>query len=180
MKVFAPLLLMASTADAHCEYSTSHNPIPITAAKPCYIDRFSKLMVNGVAEEQEWTSIRQTKNYQGNQGVTDVNSVDIRCFQNRAGTSTATAAAGDRLGFVAMSAVTHFGPVSFYMARVPEGRDINTWDGAGNVWFKVAEISAVSAGGGALTSDVATWPAYSNYHPTGLSLFNHALAVANP
>ncbi len=96
--------------------------------------------------------------------MTDVNSQDIRCFQNRAGSSTATVAAGDKLGFVAMSAVTHFGPVSFYMARVPEGKDINTWDGAGNVWFKVGEISAVSGAGG-LTSGEATWPAYSMFSP---------------
>jgi hypothetical protein len=114
-----------------------------------------------VAEEKEWTSVRQTKNYQGNFGVTDVSSPDIRCFQMKPGTSTATVAAGDRLGFVAMSAVTHFGPVSFYMARVPEGQNINTWDGAGNVWFKVAEISAVPGPNGALTSGEATWPAYS-------------------
>lgn len=124
-------------------------------------DRFSKLIINGVAEEKEWTSVRQTKNYQGNQGVTDVNSPDMRCFQNRPGTATATAAAGDRLGFVAMSAVTHFGPVSFYMARVPEGQNINTWEAAGNVWFKVGEISAVPSNGGGLTSGEATWPAYS-------------------
>ncbi|GAB1318428.1 cellulase [Madurella fahalii] len=141
MKLTSLLLLLAATAEAHY--------------------RFSKLIVNGVAEEREWTSVRQTKNYQGNFGVTDVNSPDIRCFQMRSGTSTATVAAGDKLGFVAMSAVTHFGPVSFYMARVPDGRDINTWDGAGNVWFKVAEISAVPSPGGGLTSGEATWPAYN-------------------
>ncbi|KAK4152983.1 glycoside hydrolase [Chaetomidium leptoderma] len=141
MKLLASLLLMAATADAHY--------------------RFSKLIVNGVAEEREWISVRQTKNFQGNQGVTDVNSQDIRCFQNKPGTATATAAAGDKLGFVAMSSITHFGPVSFYMARVPEGRDINTWDGAGNVWFKAAEITAVPSGGGGLTSGEATWPAYN-------------------
>ncbi len=125
-------------------------------------DRFPKLIVNGVAEDKEWTSVRQTKNFQDNHGVTDVNSQDIRCFQNKPGTSTAPVAAGQQLGFVAMSAVTHFGPVSFYMARVPEGKDINTWDGAGNVWFKAGEISAVQTAGG-LTSGEATWPAYSNY-----------------
>jgi hypothetical protein len=133
------------------------------------LDRFSKLIVNGVAEDKEWISVRQTKNFQGNQGVTDVNSQDIRCFQNKPGTSTATVAAGHKLGFVAMSAVTHFGPVSFYMARVPEGRDINTWDGAGNVWFKVAEISAVPSHGGSLTSAEATWPAYSTFQTLSLS-----------
>ena len=146
-------------------------------------DRFSKLIVNGVAEEKEWTSVRQTKNYQGNQGVTDVNSPDMRCFQNRPGTATATAAAGDRLGFVAMSAVTHFGPVSFYMARVPEGQNINTWEAAGNVWFKVGEISAVPSNGGGLTSGEATWPAYSRtsviFQPFFFSFFLFSFTQTN-
>jgi hypothetical protein len=123
-------------------------------------DRFSKLVVNGEPEDKEWTAVRQTKNYQGNQGVTDVNSADMRCYQMRPGTATATVAAGDKLGFVANAAVTHFGPVQFYMARVPDGSDINTYEATGNVWFKVASISAVQ-GAGALTSSDATWPAYS-------------------
>jgi hypothetical protein len=106
--------------------------------------------------------------------VTDVNSQDIRCFQMKAGTSTAAVAAGTKLGFVAMSAITHFGPVSFYMARVPDGRDINTWDGAGNVWFKVAEISAVPGANGALTSGEDTWPAYSTLSlSTSWKLISH-------
>jgi hypothetical protein len=122
-------------------------------------DRFSKFIVNGVAETKEWTSVRQTKNYQGNQGVTDISSADMRCYQMRPGTATANVTAGDELGFVAMSAVTHFGPVSFYMAKAPDSANLNTWEAAGNVWFKVGSISAPAAG--PLTSDVSTWPAYS-------------------
>lgn len=85
----------------------------------------------------------------------------MRCFQMAPGTGTATVAAGDTLGFVAMSSVSHFGPVQFYMARVPDGADINTWEAAGNVWFKAASISAVPNASGALTSGEDTWPAYS-------------------
>lgn len=96
-----------------------------------------------------------TKNYQGNQGVTDVNSPDMRCFQMRPGTTTATIAAGEKLGFVANAEVTHFGPVQFYMAKVPDTADINTWEATGNVWFKAASISAVKSGAG------WDWPAYS-------------------
>jgi hypothetical protein len=121
------------------------------------------LVINGEPEAKEWTAVRQTKNYQGNQGVTDVNSPDMRCFQMRGGTSTATVAAGDTLGFVANAQVTHFGPVQFYMAKVPAGANINNWDAAGNVWFKVGSIDAKSGAGGALTSGEATWPAYSKY-----------------
>ncbi|KAF2014477.1 lytic polysaccharide monooxygenase [Aaosphaeria arxii CBS 175.79] len=140
MQLFASMLLLAATAQAHY--------------------RFSKLVIGGQQEAKEWTSIRQTKNYQGNQGVTDVNSADMRCFQNRPGTGTATVAAGDTLGFVALSQISHFGPVQFYMAKVPESADINTWEAAGNVWFKVAKIDARPGAGGALTSGEDTWPAY--------------------
>lgn len=81
----------------------------------------------------------------------------MRCFQNRAGTGTATVAAGETLGFVAAASVSHFGPVQFYMAKVPDSADINTWEASGNVWFKAASISAV---GSPLTSGASTWPAY--------------------
>jgi len=115
-------------------------------------------VVNGVEEAAEWTAVRMTKNYQGNQGVTDVNSPDMRCFQMRPGTTTATIAAGEKLGFVANAEVTHFGPVQFYMAKVPDTADINTWEAAGNVWFKAGSISAVKSGAG------WDWPAYSMVH----------------
>ncbi|KAF1837465.1 glycoside hydrolase family 61 protein-like protein [Decorospora gaudefroyi] len=137
MHILTPLLLLASTAQAHY--------------------RFSKLVLNGVPETTEWTSVRQTKNYQTNSGVTSVTSPDMRCFQNRPGTGTATVAAGDTLGFVASPAISHFGPVQFYMAKVPDSANINTWEPAGNVWFKAASIATV---GSPLTSGASTWPAY--------------------
>ncbi|KAI0179572.1 glycoside hydrolase family 61 protein [Hypoxylon sp. FL1284] len=118
---------------------------------------FSKLVINGKAEAAEWTSIRMTKNYQSNAGVTSVGSPDMRCYQLRAGTATATVAAGDTLGFLAVSSITHFGPVQFYAARVPDGANVNTWEAAGNVWFKIGSISAVPP----LGSTESTWPAYN-------------------
>ena len=99
-----------------------------------------------------------TKNYQDDHGVTDVNSADIRCFQMRAGTGTATIAAGGTLGFVADQGVTHPGPVQFYMTKVPEGKDINTYEAAGNVWFKVAAIDGTNPTG---KQSGFTWPTYS-------------------
>ncbi|KAK0670337.1 glycoside hydrolase [Cercophora samala] len=141
MKPTTLLLLAASGAEAHY--------------------RFSKLIVDGVPEAREWGFVRQSKNYQSNAGVTDVNSNDMRCYQMRAGTATATVSAGSRLGFAAMSAVTHFGPVSFYMARVPDGANVNTWEPAGNVWFKVGEISAQAGPDGKLGSTEQNWPAYN-------------------
>lgn len=120
------------------------------------LDRFSKLIINGEPELKEWTSIRQTKNYQDDHGVTDINSVDLRCFQMKAGSGTATIAAGGTLGFVADQGITHPGPVQFYMAKVPEGKDINTWDASGNVWFKAASIGAASTPG----AKALSWPTY--------------------
>lgn len=74
--------------------------------------------------------------------------------------STATVAAGETLGFIAEASVSHFGPVQFYMAKVPDGVDINTWEASGNIWFKAASISAV---GSPLTSTASTWPAYRTF-----------------
>ena len=98
--------------------------------------------------------MRMTKNYQDDHGVTDVNSADIRCFQMRAGTGTATVAAGGSIGFVADQTVTHPGPVQFYMARVPDTANINSWEAAGNVWFKVASTSGTPGG------NEFNWPTY--------------------
>lgn len=86
----------------------------------------------------------------------------MRCFQMKPGTSTASAVAGDTLGFIAAAEVSHFGPVQFYMAKVPSGADVNTWEPSGNVWFKVAKIDAVKGAGG-YTSGEDTWPAYSMF-----------------
>ncbi|KAF2652577.1 lytic polysaccharide monooxygenase [Lophiostoma macrostomum CBS 122681] len=124
------------------------------------IDRFPKLIINGQTDAAEWTNVRQTKNYQTNQGVTDVSSPDMRCYQMKAGSGSATVAAGDTLGFAAAASISHFGPVQFYMARVPDSADINTWEASGNVWFKAASIDAVKSASGTLTSDETTWPAY--------------------
>ncbi|KAJ9139509.1 Glycoside hydrolase family 61 protein [Coniochaeta hoffmannii] len=142
MKAQYSLLLVAATVQAHY--------------------RFSKLIINGEPELKEWTSIRQTKNYQDDHGVTDINSVDLRCFQMKAGSGTATIAAGGTLGFVADQGITHPGPVQFYMAKVPEGKDINTWDASGNVWFKAASIGAASTPG----AKALSWPTYLKKNAT--------------
>jgi len=110
----------------------------------------------GIGTPKKWTAVRQIKNFQGNHGVSDVNSQDMRCFQMRSGTTTASINAGGTLGFVANAQTTHFGPLSFYMARVPDSANINTWETSGDVWFKVASIDGVRASGG------WTWPAFGS------------------
>jgi len=113
--------------------------------------------VNGLAEDKEWGFVRETKNYQDDHGVTDVTSVDLRCFQLKPGGSAATAtlAAGGTLGFIADQGIDHPGPVQFYMAKTPDGKSIDSWDGSGQVWFKVAFL------GDTITSKGVQWPTYS-------------------
>ncbi|KAF8855959.1 hypothetical protein BDZ45DRAFT_792144 [Acephala macrosclerotiorum] len=98
MKLFAPFLLLAASAQAHY--------------------RFSKLIVDGTTDAKEWVYIRETKSYQDDHRVIDVNSVDLRCFQTKGSAGTATIAAGGSLSF-------------FYMARVPDGRRLVLWMGKG-------------------------------------------------
>lgn len=59
------------------------------------------------------------------------------------------------------------------MARVPDDKDINSWEATGNVWFKVGSISAVQ-NGGPLSGTEAVWPAYrtSNARLTNITSAN--------
>lgn len=34
--------------------------------------------------------------------------------------------------------MNHPGPTQYYLAKVPDGKDVKTWDGAGAVWFKIS------------------------------------------
>ena len=69
------------------------------------------------------------------------------------GTETLTVAAGGTVGMVSNPAPYHPGPLQFYMAKVPEGQSINTWDGSGPVWFKVYYKGPAS-----FTSSSVVWP----------------------
>ena len=76
--------------------------------------------------------------------MTDVTSNAIRCYPLAAGTSAKTASvnAGDTVAFTAVTSVSHPGPMQFYMAKVPSGQTAETWDGSGNVWFKIYQEEA--------------------------------------
>ncbi|KAK4447176.1 putative glycoside hydrolase [Podospora aff. communis PSN243] len=145
--------------------------------------KFPRLIVNGKPESADWLAVRKTKvtNSRDNGGVSDVNSADIRCFGGSPGKATVTVAAGDTLGFVASASVMHFGPCQFYMARVPDDKDINTWEATGNVWFKAGSLSAVQSGG-ALSGNAATWLAYQKTQvsfkvPTNIPSGNYLVRV---
>lgn len=56
-------------------------------------------------------------------------------------------AAGSSVGFKASPNIFHPGPLQFYMAKVPSGQTAASWDGSGNVWFKIYAEQATSSGG---------------------------------
>ncbi|CAN9395547.1 unnamed protein product [Alternaria alternata] len=84
-----------------------------------------------------WSHVRQAKNWQDNGFVGDVTSNDIRCNQLKAGTSTLSVAAGSSVKVSVNPNAYHPGPFQSYLAKVPEGQDINTWDPTGAVWFRI-------------------------------------------
>jgi hypothetical protein len=121
MKVLAALLALASLVTAHYD--------------------FEALIYDGT-QTAVFSYVRQWSNYQTNDPVTDVSSLDIRCNVNGATTSAPdilTVAAGSQLGWYVTPAIYHAGPLLAYMAKVPSGQTAATWDGSGTVWFKIYE-----------------------------------------
>lgn len=111
------------------------------------------LIVNGVTTT-EYLYVRQWTGYYTNGPVTSVDSLSIRCNvdgSTKTGASTATIAAGSTIGFTAKSSISHPGPIQLYLARVPNGQTAATWDGSGNVWFKIF-------GQGPTFGSSLTWP----------------------
>ncbi|KAK7472012.1 hypothetical protein VKT23_000119 [Stygiomarasmius scandens] len=117
---------------------------------------FPDLLINGV-QTADWVNVRMTDNHYSNGPVTDVTSEAFRCYtaETHATAQTIQVAAGSQLGFVTDTAdgIGHPGSVNIYMAKAPG--NVTTWDGSGQVWFKVVhEIGAVTDGG-----QTITWPA---------------------
>ncbi|AEO71030.1 bd4747a7-1240-49b0-bde6-b62f5255f82d [Thermothielavioides terrestris] len=94
-----------------------------------------------VNDGADWQQVRKADNWQDNGYVGDVTSPQIRCFQATPSPapSVLNTTAGSTVTYWANPDVYHPGPVQFYMARVPDGEDINSWNGDGAVWFKVYE-----------------------------------------
>ncbi|KAK3939100.1 glycoside hydrolase, family 61 [Diplogelasinospora grovesii] len=101
---------------------------------------FPQMTVNGAAVGSAWESVRKTVDWQDNGPVTDVTSQNIRCNELAPGTASATTlnvTAGATVGFAANPDVYHPGPAQLYLAKVPAGQTAATWDGSGQVWFKI-------------------------------------------
>ncbi|KAI0633946.1 glycoside hydrolase family 61 protein [Trametes polyzona] len=113
---------------------------------------FPSLIVNG-KETEAWVNVRKTNNHYSQAPVTDVTSADFRCYtsQTNAKAETIDVAAGSTLGIACDQTIYHPGVVNVYMARAPTGKPVADWDGAGRVWFKTHEITAVTDGGKSIT-----------------------------
>ncbi|KAF8610278.1 hypothetical protein BDV93DRAFT_550115 [Ceratobasidium sp. AG-I] len=107
--------------------------------------RWTSLIANG-ATSGAYVNVRQNTNY--NSPVTDVSSTDFTCNaggRSAGATTTATVAAGSTIGFALDQAIYHVGVINIYMAKAPS--TAASFDGSGNVWFKVYQLSAVTDGG---------------------------------
>lgn len=55
----------------------------------------------------------------------------------QAGNTTVTVAAGSAVSVSIAPNIYHPGPFQSYLAKVPAGQDINTWDPTTAVWFRI-------------------------------------------
>lgn len=79
---------------------------------------------------------RMTKNAQSKQGIENPTSADIRCYQQRTAAEVATVPAGAVVHYISTQQINHPGPTQYYLAKVPAGAAVTSWDPAGAVWFK--------------------------------------------
>ncbi|KAL2074975.1 hypothetical protein VTL71DRAFT_8755 [Oculimacula yallundae] len=101
--------------------------------------------------------IRQNTNM--NSPVTDLTSNDLRCNEGGGtggNTETLSVVAGGSFTFTTDTPVYHNGPISIYMAKAPG--TAASFDGSGQVWFKIQEIGPTFGAGGSVT-----WPLAQTY-----------------
>jgi hypothetical protein len=114
---------------------------PTTKALLTTADTFPYLIADNQVSG-EWEYVRRTANKWSHGPVTDVTSRQIRCYeeQGRPPADVKGVTAGSTVGFKLQAPVQHIGPLLYYMARVPDGQDVNSWEADGNVWFKIKQV----------------------------------------
>jgi len=115
--------------------------------------QFPDFITGGVISA-DFQYVRETTNHYSNAPVTDVTDPQLTCYElaGRPAANVSTAAAGSSIGFQSNIAVYHPGPLLVYMAQVPEGQDVNSWNATGDVWFKIYQQTP------SFTSAGMTWP----------------------
>ncbi|KAH8727206.1 glycoside hydrolase [Phaeosphaeriaceae sp. PMI808] len=128
----------------------------VTAVQGHYT--FPRLVVNGKPEEKDWSATRQTKNANTKQGIENPTVADIRCYTSSKAANVMTVPAGAKIHYISTQQVNHPGPTQYYLAKVPEGADVKSWDGSGAVWFRFSTTSpSVDA------AKQMTWPGQNEY-----------------
>lgn len=87
--------------------------------------------------QADWANVRKTTNYQSNGPVTDVSSSAMTCYQLAAGNEGATTVnvqAGSSVSYNIKASISHPGPFSAWLAKVPSGQTAATYDGSGANW----------------------------------------------
>lgn len=80
----------------------------------------------------------------------------MTCYELNPGTGApeiVSVTAGSQFTFTVDPDISHPGPLSFWMAKAPSGQTAATFDGKGNVWFKIDQD-----GPNGLGTDSITWP----------------------
>ncbi|KAH8917758.1 lytic polysaccharide monooxygenase [Atractiella rhizophila] len=95
-----------------------------------------------------WEVVRRTDNYNSRNPVTDVTDPNLRCYTGAGGTASSSTPyainAGSNVTFWTDDNLYHAGVANVYLAKVPSGSSVTTWDGSGAVWFKIFQISAIA------------------------------------
>ena len=89
----------------------------------------------------EWEYVRRTENKWSHEGLTQVGDSRMACYEERGRPAAGVydVKAGTSVGFEISSPIRHIGPVMFYLAKVPDGQEPDTWKPSGNVWFKIGQ-----------------------------------------
>ncbi|KAF2471644.1 glycoside hydrolase family 61 protein [Lindgomyces ingoldianus] len=126
---------------------------------------FPKLVVNGKAEEKDWSVTRMTKNANSKQGVENPTSADIRCYTTQDAGSVTEVPAGATVHYISTQQINHPGPTQYYLAKVPSGSSAAKWDGSGAVWFKISTTMPFMD-----KNKQMTWPGQNDYITTNATI----------
>ncbi|KAI1371822.1 glycoside hydrolase family 61 protein [Hypoxylon crocopeplum] len=137
--------------------------IAATAVQAHYT--FPRLVVNGKSEEADWSATRKTKNADSKTGIQSVTSPDLRCYTSQNAANILTVPAGATIHYISTQQVNHPGPTQYYMAKVPSGQSASSWDGSGNVWFKIHTTKPTID-----ANKQMTWPAQNEYVLTNATI----------
>ena len=158
MKTFAFLAAVSaltSQVSAHCKcLSLETKAVELIRN----IDIFQQITYGGT-KYPVYQYIRKNTNY--NSPITDVTSNDMRCNEGgvpgTAAGGTLSVTAGSSFTITADTPVYHNGPIAMYMAKAPSTAD--SFDGSGQVWFKIWQQGPSGNSWPLALSYTATFPA---------------------